>query len=72
MAEPSWRGDGGAGCHRGGAPQRPLDAERRSVHPFNEQRFASDYAFMARDKRVKCATAAKRAGGLLPRLARSA
>ena len=33
LPEPSWRGDGAAGCQRGGAPERPLEPVRRRSTP---------------------------------------
>ena len=50
VAEPSPRGDGGAGGHRGGAPQRPLEADRRPVQPLRE-RDAADQAAVGGDGR---------------------
>jgi hypothetical protein len=72
VAEPSWRGDGGAGRHRGGAPQRPLDAERRRVQSlYTRHLFASDHAVMGGQEEVQCfveGPVARRAGrGIAPR-----
>ncbi len=73
VAEPSWRSDGGAGCHRGGAPQRPLEVDRRSVQSrLTRHRFAPEHAGIGGDGRVTYARflvpryRGGGAGGLVP------